>query len=57
MLLDHIVGASEQRWWNGQSERFRGLEVNCQLVLCRRLRWQFGRLLAFEDAIDIACGA
>ena len=24
-----------------------GLEVNCQLVLCRCLRWQIGRFLAF----------
>jgi hypothetical protein len=26
---------------------FGGLEVNCQLVLCRCLRWQIGKFLAF----------
>ena len=37
--------------------RFRGLEVDDQLVLGRRLHRQVGGLLALEDAIDIAGGA
>jgi hypothetical protein len=56
LLLNHIVGASKQRWWNGQFERLRRLEVDCRPMLCRCLCWQFGRLLAFEDAVYIACG-
>jgi len=39
------------------AERFRGLEVDDQLVLGRRLHRQVGGLLALEDAIDIAGGA
>jgi hypothetical protein len=27
-LFDHIVGASEQRRWDGQTERLRGLEID-----------------------------
>src|ERR1700732_1016155 len=57
LLLDHFVGACEQRWWNCQSERLRGLEVNCKVVFCRRLHRQVGGLLTFEDAIDIIRGA
>ena len=35
-------------------ERLRGLEVDDQLVLGRRLHRQVGRFLALEDAIDVA---
>jgi hypothetical protein len=30
------------------------LAIDHQLVFVRRLHWQLGRLLALEDAIDIA---
>ena len=40
-----------------KAERLGGLEVDHQLVLGRRLHRQVGRLLALEDAIDVAGGA
>src|SRR5436309_3033615 len=52
-LLDHLVGADEQRRWQGKSERIGRLEVDHQLVFHRRLHRQVCRLLAFEDAIDV----
>ena len=39
---------------HGEAERLGGLEVDDQLVLGRRLHRQVGRLLALEDAIDVA---
>jgi hypothetical protein len=30
-LLDHLVGAGEQRFWHGEAHRLRGLEVDHQL--------------------------
>src|SRR5262249_40381963 len=47
-------GAREQRWWHFEAEYLGGLEVDYQLVLGRCLHRQVGRLLALEDAIDVA---
>ena len=40
-----------------EAERLGGLEVDDQLVLCRRLHRQVSRLLALEDAVDVASRA
>src|SRR5450631_2551161 len=56
-LFDHVGGAGEQGRWHSKAERLRGLEVDCQLVLCRCLHRQVRGLLALKDAIDVAGGA
>src|SRR5262245_53716503 len=56
--FDHLVGAREQRRWHGQAKRLGSLEVEHKLVFGRRLHRKIGRLLALEDAVDVAgCGA
>src|SRR5262245_33714764 len=52
--FDHLIGAVKQRQRYRETECLRGFEVDCQLILGRRLYGQVGRLLALEDAIHIA---
>jgi hypothetical protein len=56
-LFDHFVGTREQGLRDIKSECLGGLEINYEFVLGRRLHRQIGRLLALEDAVDIAGGA
>jgi hypothetical protein len=56
-LFDHLVGAREQGRRHLKTKRLRGFEIDDQLVFSRRLHRQIGRLLAFEDAVDVAGGA
>ena len=56
-LFDHLVGAGKQRRRHGQSKRLRRFEIDHQFVLGWRLHRQVSRLLALEDAIDVACCA
>jgi hypothetical protein len=54
-LFDHLIGGSKQFVWDGKSERLGSLEIDDQLILCRHLHGEIGRLLALEDAVDISC--
>src|SRR5262249_23620557 len=55
--FNSLGGWGEHRGRNFKPERLRGLEVDDQLVLGRRLHRQVARLLAFEDTIDVAGSA
>src|SRR5262249_19717265 len=49
-----IAGAGQQRRRDLKAERLRSLEVDHKLILGWRLHRKVGRLLALEDAIDVA---
>src|SRR4249919_631870 len=53
-LFDHLVGALLKRQRYAQTECFGGLKIDHQLIFRRSLNRHTGRLLAFEDAINIA---
>src|SRR5262249_58745695 len=55
--FDHLVGKREQLVWNLKAKGLGGLEIDDKVVLGRGLHRQVGRLLAFEDAIDVPGGA
>src|SRR5262249_35264463 len=54
--FNHLVGAGEHSRRNVDAERLRGLEIDHQLILGRRLNRKIGRLLTLEDAVDVAGG-
>jgi hypothetical protein len=55
-VLSGVAGGRQERFRDGQTERLGGLEIDHQVVLCRRLHGQISRLLAPQDAIDVAGG-
>jgi hypothetical protein len=53
-LFNHLGSPREQRRRDVETKRLCRLYVDHQFVLGRRLYRQFGRLLIFEDTINIA---
>jgi hypothetical protein len=56
-LFDHVVGAGEKRFRDGQSDRLCGLEVYDQLEFGRQLNRQLRGICTLENEIDIRCCA
>src|SRR5262245_43246755 len=54
-LLDHLVGAGEQRRRNGEVERFRSFEIDPEMKFGRLLHGQVGWLGATEYFDDVIC--
>src|SRR5262245_25433541 len=52
-LLDHVVGADEDRLRDGQPERLGGLEIDHQLEFGRLFNRHVGRLGAIQDFGDL----
>jgi hypothetical protein len=40
--------------WHCEAERLRGLQINDQLKFRCLIDWQFARLFAFEDTVNVA---
>src|SRR5262245_51125048 len=55
--FDHLVGERDQLVWHVEAERLRGLEIDEQLELGRRLHRKLGRFFALEDAADVFGGS
>jgi hypothetical protein len=53
-LFDDLVGEREKLVRDSQANRLGGRDVDHQLIFDWRLHRQVGRLLAFEDTVDIA---
>ena len=55
--LNHLVRAQQQRLRDRQAERLGGFDVHRHIEFRRTLDGQIGRLDAFEDLVDVGCGA
>jgi hypothetical protein len=51
--FDHLIGAGEQRGWNGETERLRRLEVDDELEFGGLLDGQVRGLGAPQDLVDV----
>ena len=56
-LLDHLVGANQNRWRDRKTERLGGLGVDGHREFYRQLDRQVRQLGAAQNAIDIVGGA
>src|SRR5262245_9308438 len=53
-LLDHLVGAGEQRWRHFDGEGSGSLQVNHELVLGRVLHREISWPLTLENAVNVS---
>ena len=53
-LFNYLIGDCEHVGWDAEPKRPGGLQVDDDLVPGRRLHRELGRLLALEDAVDVA---
>src|SRR4051794_5888828 len=55
--FDYLVGAREERWWDGEAECASSFKIDNQLVFGRgehrHVRW----FLPFKNAVDVPCRA
>ena len=56
-LFDHLVGELLKVRRHVEAQRLRGLEIDDELILRRRLHRHVGWLLTFQDAVDVAGAA
>src|SRR5262245_55940560 len=52
-LFDHLVGATDQRLWDIQTERFCGFEIDDHLDFRDLLNRQIGRFIALENTANV----
>src|SRR5689334_9828697 len=57
LFLDHLVGGRQEAPRHIEAERLGGLHIDDELILGRRLNRKVSWLLAFEDAVKVACRA
>src|SRR5438552_17054874 len=57
MSLDQLVGASEERWRNGEAERLSGGQVDDEIEFGRLLDGKLGRVGALENLVNVASGS
>ena len=56
-LLDHLIGASEERWRDRHTERLCGFQVDDQIEFGCLFHGQIARVGALQDAIHIIGGS
>ena len=54
LLFDYLICICKQFIWDGESKRLRGLEIDSEVKLCRKLDWQVRWLGAIKYFPDVA---
>src|SRR5215470_17337594 len=52
-LFNDLIGEQQERFGDGQTKPFGGLQVHHQTEFCRQLNGKVGRVCATQDAIDV----
>src|SRR5690349_8672067 len=56
LLFDHFVGAQQELFRNGQTDRFRRRVIDDKVELDRLLDWDVGRLRTAQNLVNVVCG-